>query len=175
MNIKYNPSARFKLGANINVTDVYTETNLKSGTALICDTFSGTLDGTEEKFAIVFGVNETYKYFDFQNVTSIALFNKLSYANINNVVIGDTNVEVTIRITYDNVISDGLSLALLANKNTASTINNVEIKNMKLIIDSIDEGKLSGDVYIAGMFAESKQGSINETNVDFAFELNIDF
>ena len=174
MNIKYNPSARFKLGANINVTDVYTETNLKSGTALICDTFSGTLDGTEEKFAIVFGVNETYKYFDFQNVTSIALFNKLSYANINNVVIGDTNVEVTIRITYDNVISDGLSLALLANKNTASTINNVEIKNMKLIIDSIDEGKLSGDVYIAGMFAESKQGSINETNVDFAFELNID-
>ena len=164
----------FKLGGNINMSGVLN--NVSNGYVL--QEFKGVLDGNNCSIA-EFNYNALSQTDDvsFENQTRFALFGELNGATIKNLNIGKEGVDLTITNTIsqteDQSLETNLTFAMLALNSVNSNIQNVNLKNMKLVI--VGENKLKGNVQIGGLIANATGGTIANCGVDFKLDLRLDF
>ena len=169
-NIKYYPSAKFELGGNVNIETLFTSIE-SSGSALICEEFTGYLNGNGN--ALRFGENVTQYNLNLQNVTNIALFKKLNGATIENISYGEETL--TVNIVDEFSISEELKLALIAQEAVHATMKQVSIKNVNITV--LTQGvTIANRIKIAGMFAESNSATnIQNCHVGLTVNMQADF
>ena len=189
LNIAYFTSANYVLTSSINMATVDVQARLATYGAIICDEFTGTLDGgiydangyTGGNFSILgFNVDGTTDTIVLENTENFALFNNLNGAEIKNLTIGSENIQLILLNTFAKNVENVVNLSLIATGAQNSTtrnwlIENVNVRNFKIVINSQDLGQLSGNVYVSGLVGKSTGGAIKNSIVNAVVEINIKF
>lgn len=168
MNIKHNPGANYQLIGNIDMSDVDIATIISGQNYIICDTFSGKLDGSN-------GANNVWRIHGFSgeynNPTGFALFGTLRGAEITNVGLGDTQNQTNISNSFAKSPSDVLKLSLLAGTSIYTKIEGVVANKivMQILVPN-NRVSIGKDTYIAGLVAEATDTDVINCMVDLTVE-----
>ena len=159
-------SANFKLLSAINFAGTDILDLIDSQGAVICSTFSGTLDG--QGFAIYgFGT------ISLNNVDQFALFNQLTNATIKNIVFGEGAVDTIIANSFASTNANVINLSLIANNATGATIQDITLHNLKIVLQG--DGRLSGNIYIGGLIGIAENTIISGSILDVEIQFDVDF
>ena len=166
MEIGHFANANFKLLSAISFAQTNISDLIEEKGAIVCETFSGTLDGNG--YAI-------YGFGNIQlsNINQFALFSNLNGATIKNIVFGESTVDTIITNTFANTNSDMVNLALIANNANNATIENITTHNVKFVLAG--SGRLSSNVYVGGLLGEATDTTISGSILEIEVQFDVDF
>ena len=174
LNIQRLPEANYELISSIVMNSVNVAERLSSVGAVIANEFKGTLDGKE--FSIHgFNTDELAKTdtIELENVAEFALFKTLKGATIKNLVIGSPNIQLILSNMFASSTSNVVKLSLIATGANTSTLDNIQVLDLKMMIGSSSNAQLSGQMVLTGLIGESSYSVIKNSTVNFSVEVNI--
>lgn len=163
-NIKYYPTANYKLIDNITLSDSY-------NSAILTTEFSGVINGENKTIY--------FENVDLSNVKEFALFASLNGAKINNL-----DLQANIVNTISSIDAD-VKIAILAVNAKDSIFSNVRILNSTITIkESVinETQEINGNLYLSGFFAQDESSTLSscriqgntDTAIGLALTTNID-
>ena len=174
LNISYFKNANYILISSINMRSVNYAARLSTYNAIISDEFGGVLDGNS--FSI-FGFNTNQSLgtdtINVSDVNNFALFGQLNSAEIKNLTIGEENIQMILTNTFANNNSNVVNLSLIATGANNSTISNINVMNLKIVLNS--NATLSGEIYISGLIAQATNTKVENSNVNVTTQINVNF
>lgn len=157
LNIGIKPNAYFELYNSVSLQSVNINDRVKEYGAIICDEFSGTINGNG--FAII-QLNDI----NLDSSNTFGLFKSLSNANIYDLMIGAQDSSINVINSFANMSSQVIQLGMIASYSNNSTIENVTIYNLNITINSTTT--LSGSqIYIGGLVGQSLNSEISGGNI----------
>ena len=171
MNIKYFTSSHYELNGGIDMSQVVSLNTSSKG--LICDEFSGMLDGGINKHAIYgFNRNESNKT-DSINVSDnaeFALFGQLNGAVIKNLTIGQENYTLKLVNSFANNVPSVVKLSLIATGANNSTIENIKIPKLEIELSVSESNNITQttSVYVAGLISEIENTTITDVEASIS-------
>lgn len=175
LNIGYYPSAHYQLAAGIDMSEVNIEERLVANDGvLICDTFSGTLDGLNT-YAI-FGFNRDAEHkidtINLGNAGKFALFNTIDNATIKNLTIGQQDYSINIVNTFAETVENMVNLSLIATGANNSTIDDVYVIGLNVKLGGAEQVALEQDINVAGLVNKLNNSTISNSRVEISIEIN---
>ena len=159
-------SANFKLISAISFAGMDVAEIIESQGALVCSTFSGTLDG--QGYAIYGLATVTLN-----DVEQFALFNQLNNATIKNIVFGQGATDTIISNSFASINTNVVNLSLIANNAIGATIQDISVQNLKFVLQG--NGRLSGNIYIGGLIGIAEDTTISGSIIDVEVQFDVDF
>ena len=174
LNIKHFTSANYVLTASVNMSEVNISERLSTYNAIVSKEFSGTIDGNNYS---IFGFNvdelNNLDTISLENVTNFALFETLNGATIKNLTFGEENIQLILFNTFAKSTSDVINLSLIATGANNSTIENIKVLDLKIVLTADSSiTKSSGEINIAGLINDITNTTI--TNATINLEINIE-
>ncbi len=166
LNISYFTNSYFELLAAINFAGIDIVKLIETNGAIICSSFSGTLDGNG--YAI-YGFGNIY----LSQIEQFALFNELNHANIKEIVFGESTIDTIITNTFANSTNNVVNLSLIANNATSTTITDITTHNIKFVLDGL--GRLTNNVYLGGLLGISTNSTISGAIIEIEVQFDVDF
>lgn len=179
LNIERFTAAHYLLKSSINMSNVNIEERINKYGAIICDEFSGVINGASDdnyNFSI-YGFNldvlDKTDTITLNNAESFALFRAVNGATIKNLTLGSENIQLILVNTFAKNITNVVKLSMIATGANNSLIDNVNILNVKMVLNADNNVEISQQLYVAGLVADSVGTTIANSNVNITTELNI--
>lgn len=162
LNIAKFSSENYQLISNVDLSTV--TANVNNGECfLICDTFSGTLDG-QSSYSLTLG-----EQINVRNAVKFALFGTLSNATVKNLIISELTLVNTFAKSASNVVN-----SLIATGANNSTLENITVESFTIKLVEQSANLINYDVKVSGLVGEttgtSKTTIIKDCTIKFAFE-----
>ncbi len=162
---KYSDKHFIMYGA-VDLSDIDFADRLRQHNAIISTSFSGVFDGNGRA---IYGLDNVL----LDGANDFALFGTLDNAVIKNLSFGIENKTSTITSRFTNNLSSAVRMSLLAVNANNSTIENVSLRDVKLVLSGT--GELRGGVYIAGLIINANNSTIIGTQANVNVQLNCKF
>lgn len=179
LNIEYFTSAYYVLNSSINMHGVNIEQRIAQHGAIIAREFSGVIDGASaERYNFsIYGFNidvlDKTDTISLTDVEEFALFKSINNATIKNLTIGSENIQLLLVNTFAKNVANMVKLSLIATGANNSLIDNVDVLNMKMVINAENGISISQQLYAAGLCAMTTGTTITNCDVNFEVELNV--
>lgn len=158
LNIAHRPNANYILSGNINLAGIDFANRIQNNGAVICEEFSGTLDGNNNSIYAQANTSDISYSISVKN-KNFALFNSVNSATIKNVTIGKQNVTIELSNSFDNYTQDVIKLNILANEMLDSALEDVIVKNTNINV-TISNSSSVKTLYVAPFASVSNNSSL---------------
>ena len=166
LNIKYFTSANYVLTQSIDMSNINVQETMTQNGALICDEFSGCIDGTNNKLSIILPEN-----IELNDAKQFALFGTMKYATMKNLTFKSENSDLILSNTFAFDVPDVVKLSLIATGANNSTLENIEVVNFKISLNGNEVGKK--ELNLSGLINEMNNTTINNLKMDFTAEIDV--
>ncbi len=172
LNIAHCPSAHYELISSIDMSSVNIQERLNSFGGVIAQEFKGSINGNE--FALLnFNSNGETDKIELEKVASFALFNSLNGAIIKNLVIGAPNIQLILSNMFASSTANVINLSLIATGATSSTLDNIQVLDFKILLESNNNAQLQGELFLSGLIGNATYCVIQNSTVNFSVEINV--
>ncbi len=164
LNIEINPNAQYELYSSVDLSEINVNSRVDESGAIICTTFTGTLDGN------------TYSIYGLTNLSltgrlTFGLFANLDGATVKDLTIGRTRDTIVVTNSFTANPTSAISLGLLAGTSTNSTITNVSVNNLNFVVNSSVSINTS-NIYVGGLIGRSNGDTITGGEIQTEITLN---